>query len=166
MFENKAQKELEKTRSRAIFWIGGIAALALIALVALLARSRPESQVEVTGLLRAGTTEFESYKDKVEIQMIETVVHPNMVGMAQHEVRGRVQNNGDHVLTAIEIYGKMIDLEDKVVAEGTSYPIPRARQDPLKPGESLKFSVKIDRPSNVTEEAVKDHAIELRGIRF
>jgi hypothetical protein len=30
----------------------------------------------------------------------------------------------------------------------------------------MNFSLKVDRPGNVGEELVKDHVLELRGLRF
>jgi hypothetical protein len=47
-------------------------------------------------------------------------------------------------------------LQDKVVAENVSIPIPKARREPLQPGESIKITVKVDAPAKLTEDQVKD----------
>ena len=66
----------------------------------------------------------------------------------------------------VEVIGRIYDLQDKVVAENVSIPIPKARREPLQPGESIKITVKVDGSSEVTEDQVKDILIELRGVRF
>jgi hypothetical protein len=117
-------------------------------------------------MVRAGAAEFDSYKGKVELEVIEKVTHPNMIGMFQLEVRATLHNRGDRPLTAVEILGKMLDMDDKVIAQNVSIPIPRVRKEPLKPGESMKISVKVDAPAKITEGEVKDIVVELRGLRF
>jgi hypothetical protein len=166
MFEEKSEKTTERARSRAILWVGAAAALLLTALVVLLARSRPQNQPVIENLQRAGAGDFDSYQEKVEIEIIDKIVHPNMIGMAQYEIKARVHNRGDRQLTGVELIGKMFDLNDKIIAESVSLPIPRARTEPLKPGESMPVSVKIDGPANVTEAEIKDLAILLRGLKF
>ena len=166
MFENETEKTTEKARSRAILWVGLAAALILVALVAMLVKSRPEHQPLLEKVVRAGSPEFDGYKDKVELQVIDKITHPNMIGMFQLEVKARLYNRGERVLSGIEVLGKMSDMNDKVIAQNTSVPIPRVRPEPLNPGESLLFSVKVDAPGKVTEDEVKDITIELRGLQF
>lgn len=166
MFEEKSEKTTERARSRAILWAGAALALALTALVVLLARSRPQNQPVIENLQRAGAAEFDRYREKVEIELIAKIVHPNMIGMAQYEIKARLHNRGDRTLTGVELVGKMFDMQDKMITESVSLPIPRARTEPLKPGESMPVSVKIDGPPKITEAEIKDLAIELRGLRF
>lgn len=164
--ETQSEKTLEQKRSRAILWVGAAAAVALTALVLLLARSKPENQPALENVVRAGNVEFDNYQKKVEIEVIDKIVHPNMIGMAQYEVKARLDNKGDRTLTGIELVGKMFDLEDKLIKDAISLPIPRARTEPLPPGGSMNVSVKIDAPAKVTEDMIKDLSVELRGLRF
>jgi len=166
MFENENLKDVEQARSRALLVVGAIGALVLTALIVMLARSKPESVSVTENMVRAGAPEFDSYKDKVELEVIEKVVHPNMIGMLQLEVRAKLHNRGDRAMTGVEIHGKMFDLDDKVIAQNTSIPIPRVRREPLKPGESMRISVKVDAPGKISEAEIKDIVIELRGLRF
>jgi len=166
MFENENLKDIEQARSRALLVVGAVGALVLTALIVMLARTKPESVTVTENMVRAGAPEFDSYKDKVELEVIEKVVHPNMIGMLQLEVRAKLHNRGDRALTAVEIHGKMFDLEDKTIAQNNSIPIPRVRREPLKPGESMNISVKVDAPAKVSEAEIKDIVIELRGLRF
>ncbi len=166
IFDNEDSGETEQERSRAILVVGAIAALVLIALIALLASTKPQSSSAIENIVRAGSPEFDSYKDKVELELIEKVTHPNMVGMFQLEYRAWLHNRGDRALTAVEIHGRMLDMEDKVIKENVSIPIPRVRREPLKPGETMRVSVKLDAPAKISEDEVKDIVIELRGLRF
>lgn len=166
VFENGTDNGVEQDRSRALLIVGAIAVLVLAALITMLALTKPASEKEVENMVRAGSAEFEAYKDNVELEVIEKVVHPNMIGMWQLEVRAKLHNRGDRPLMAVEILGKMFDLEDKVITQAISMPIPRIRKEPLKPGESMNISVKVDAPGKVTEDQVKDILIELRGLRF
>lgn len=164
--ENENYTGGEQDRSRALLVVGAIATLVMAALITMLALTKPPSVKEVENMARAGSPEFEASKDKIGLEVSEKVVHPNMIGMWQLEVRAKLVNNTDRPLTAVEVKGKMFSLDDKVIAQATSMPIPRIRKEPLKPGESMNISVKVDAPGNVSENEVKDILIELQGLRF
>lgn len=166
MFEAEAKPVEDQKRGKLIVGGLGALALALIAGVLYLASSKPKPVIVLPNAVRAGATDFDSYKDKVSLEIIEKIVHPNMMGLKQYEVQARVTNRGDRALTGLELAGRMIDLSDNLIKESISIPIPRARTAPLQPGESMKVSVKIDGPGNVSEDDVKDLVIELRGLQF
>lgn len=170
MFDTQNQSDTElairRERRRLLLVIGGIAAVVLALVIALIAGRQDSRTADIEGIVRNGNVDYDGYREKVQIDMIETIVHPNLIGMAQHEVRARLVNNGDRTLTAIEVNGTMLGLDDSTIARSTAYPIPRATQLPLLPGKDLSFSIKIDRPGSVGEERVKDHSIQLTGLRF
>ncbi len=166
MFDNETDKNTEQARSHALLVVGAIAVLVLTALIVLLARSKPESVSVVENIVRAGAPEFDSYQDKIELETTDKITYDNWVGMFQIEVKARLHNRGDRPLTAVELLGKMFDMEDRVLAQRVSLPIPRLRKEPLKPGESMNVSVKVDAPGKISEGEVKDVTIELSGLRF
>ena len=168
MFENpvKTEKSAEQSRGRKILWMGTAIVLALTALIVLFAKSRPQQAASLDDALRAGNAEFEAYKSKVEVEVTDKVVHPNLIGMFQIDIKAKLHNRGEKPITGIEIVGKMLALDDKVLSQRVSIPIPRGRQAPLKPGESIPVSVKVDAPGKVSEADVKDVVIELSGLRF
>jgi hypothetical protein len=166
VFENGGDNGAEQDRSRALLIVGAIAVVILAVLITLLATTKSASEREAENMVRAGSPDFESYKDKLDLEVTDKIVHPNMIGMWQLEVRARLTNRGDRSLKAVEVLGKMFDLEDKIIAQAVSMPIPRVRQSPLSPGESMNISVKVDAPARVSEDEVKDISIELRGLRF
>lgn len=168
MFENQheTEKSVERSRSRAILWIGTAGVLLLTAVIVLLAKSRPNEAPALDGAVRAGNAEFEAYKNKIGVEVTDKVVHPNMIGMFQIDIKARISNLGDRPVTGLEIVGKMISLDDKVLSRRVSIPIPNARQAPLKPGDSFPVSVKVDAPGKTTEDDVKDVTIEVSALRF
>jgi hypothetical protein len=177
MFDPETEKAIEQRRSRLIMGLGAIGALILAGLVVFFTRSSQppspqtaaplgEPQPKLENAVRAGAPEFDNYKSKVALEDEETFAAQNLVGMTQFTVRAKLTNRGDRALTGVEIIGRVYNLEDKVVAQNTSVPIPRARSQPLQPGESMPILVKVDTPSKIREDDVKQVKIELQGLRF
>jgi hypothetical protein len=166
MFEQEREKETVEGRSRMILWVGAFVAMVLTLGLVKLSFSPPQESPTLDNVVRAGAPEFDNYKDKVALEVIDKIVYPNMIGMAQYEIKARLHNRGDRAITGVELAGKMIALDDKLIAQSVSIPIPRVRREPLKPGESVAVSVKIDAPAKVREDDVKDLLIELRGLQF
>jgi len=167
MFETEAEQPVEdKKRANLIVGVLGLLALGLIVAVILVANSKPKAQPPLPNAVRAGAADFDSYKGKVELELIETIVHPNMIGLKQYQIKAQMTNRGERALTGVEVAGKMFGLDDQLITEGVSIPIPRARTEPLKPGESMKFSVKLEPPAKIAESDIKNFAVELRGLQF
>jgi hypothetical protein len=157
----------DKNPIRPFLWIAGIAVVLIVVLLWLVASVNPVNRPNyLANVARSGTAEFDGYKDKLQLEVIDKIVYPNMIGLWQLEVKARVHNRGDRPVTGVEVLGKMLDLSDKVIAQVTTVPIPNVREAPLQPGESLAFSLKVDAPGKVTEADVKDIVIELNGLRF
>jgi hypothetical protein len=166
MFETDAPIQEEPKRNHFVVGALAVIVIGLIGAVLLIARSKPENKPALPNAVRAGNAEFDNYKSKVMLEEVDQIVHPNMLGMAQYEIQVRITNSGDRTITGFELAGKMIDLDDKLIKESTSTPIPRARTAPLKPGESFLAAVKIDAPKSVTEDMIKDLVAELRALQF
>ena len=164
--ENESEKTIEQKRSHVILWMGAATALVLTAILLLLVKSKPQNTPVIENIARTGAVDFDAYKPKVEIEVVDKIVHPNMIGMAQYEIKARLHNRGERTLTGVELIGKMFGLDDSLIKAAISLPIPRARTEPLKPGESMLVSVKIDAPPKVTEDMIKDLTVELQGLRF
>lgn len=163
--ETETERETERRRSRLVMMLGAAGALVLAIAVMLVTRQSMKSS-ELDRFVRAGAAEFESYKDQVVLDDQETLVYPNLLEMVQLVVRARLTNRGQRTLTGVEIIGKVYDLQDKVVAQAVSFPIPRARTQPLPPGDSMRIIVRVDVPAKIKEADVKDVKIELQGLRF
>ena len=166
--ENNNGPVVKQDRSRGLMAVGVIAALMLAILVIALVMTKSSVDRESENMARAGSPEFDAYKDKVTVEVDPDgkMVYPNMIGMWQLEARAKLTNRGDRELTGVEVVGKMLDFEDKVIAQAVQLSIPRIQKGPLKPGESRNIVLVVDAPQKTTEDAVKDITIELRGLRF
>jgi hypothetical protein len=167
MYEPDFAQKDDKNPIRPFIWIGGVVVLLIVALIWIVTHLNPESRPNtLENVVRAGSADFDAYKDKLQFEYIDKIVYPSTVGLWQLQWKGRMYNRGDRALTGVEVVGKMLDMNDQVLAQATTVPIPRLRKEPLKPGESLEFSVKVDAPGKVSEDDVKDIIVEVRGLRF
>jgi len=169
MFENKEPEQTEEQKkSRIILWVGWVVVVLFVAVIVLFVKSRPHETPSLDGAFGAGNAEYEAYKSKVEIEINpeDKNTYDNMMGMFQIDVRAKIHNRGDRTITGMEVIGKMLDMDDKPISQRLSIPIPRLRNEPLKPGESMRMSVKIDAPAKVTEGEIKDVTIELKSLKF
>jgi hypothetical protein len=154
----------ERNSSRPLLAVGAIGGLMLAILIIALALTSSSSNREIENMVRAGSPEFDAYKDKVGLEIDHRMVYDNLIGMWQLVATARLINRGDRELTGAEVIGKMISLEDKVIT--STRPIPNIAKAPLKPGDSMTVTVKVDAPAKVTEREVKDIKVELVGLRF
>lgn len=169
MFQNQEPEQTEtQKKTRTLLWAGWIIAVVFVAIIVLFAKSKPQETLSLEGALSAGNTEFEAYKDKVEIEITpdDKIAYPNMMGMFQIDVRAKIHNRGDRPITGMEVVGKMLDMDDKTISTRLSTPIPKLRKEPLNPGDSMRVSVKLDAPAKITEADVKDVTIELKSLKF
>ena len=167
MFEAKEEEPVDPARRRKALLLVGALGLLVVLLVAVLIRLAFKPGHTSTGLedaVRAGSPEFQAYVPKLAFEEKEIIVHPNLIGMAQYEVRMKLTNRGDRALTGVELLGRIITHDDKVVAQNISLPIPRIRKS-LAPGETMRISVKVDGPGNVSEAQVKDVTAELKALK-
>jgi hypothetical protein len=171
MFDPETEKATEQRRSRLIMLLGAVGALILAAVVVYFTRLQPSpqatapAQATLENAVRAGAPEFESYKDKLTVEDKDVLVYPNLLGMTQYRIKGKLLNRGDRTLIGIEVAGKLIGAEDKTLAENTSLPIPRQRSQ-LKPGESMPIDFKVDAPASIKRDDVWNVIVEIRGLRF
>lgn len=177
MFETETEQMKEEKRSRTMLVLGGIGALALAGVIVFLAqRNRATTntaaqipggmQARLEGALRAGSPEFEDYKNKITLENKEMLAAQNLTGMTRFMVNLRVTNRGDKAITGLELMAKVLNLEQKVVAQNTNRPIPNSRKAPLQPGETIRVSLVVDTPAKITEGDVSDIIPEISGLKF
>jgi hypothetical protein len=179
MFDSESGKETEQKRSYLLMGLGAVGALVLAVVVIFLSSRSPRPQqaspsqavpgglqIKLEDAVRPGSPEFDGYKDKVVLENIEVLASSNMLGMTRFEYKGRLHNRGDRPLTGVELTGDVYSLEDKLIAQNTNLPIPRARTEPLKPGESMRVNVVVDTPSNIREGDVREVKAHVSGLRF
>ncbi len=168
MFETEEDEPVDQERRKKALLLVGALGLLVVLLVAVLVRLAFKPGHKSTGLenaVRTGSAEFDGYVPKLAFDEKEIIVHPNLIGMAQYEVRLKLTNRGDRTLNGVEMLGRIITHDEKAVAQNISLPIPRIRKS-LAPGETMRISVKVDGPGNVSESQVKDVTAELKALKF
>jgi hypothetical protein len=175
VFENQNDDDInidftpEQSRRPWPLLIGGaIAALVLAILITALVMTKPPIDQESANMARAGSAEFEAYKDKVtlEVDLESRIVNDNWIGMWRLQAKAKLSNLGDRELIGVEVVEKLIGHNDNVLANAVRLPIPRDKPGPIKPGESMIIGIGVDAPVKVTEAEVKNITVELRGLRF
>ncbi|HEX4947463.1 MAG TPA: hypothetical protein VFZ34_12400 [Blastocatellia bacterium] len=180
MFESETDQMVEQRRSRMLMLLGGVGALALAVVILLLAkgtRSTPSlstseqvpggTQTRLDNAVRAGSPEFDAYKDKVTLENHDKLAAGNLMGMTQLYMNARLTNRGDRTLTGVEFSLRAMSYSEpgKTVALNYSLPVPRKKSQ-LGPGESMPVTLKVDLPSKISEGEVSDLVPELTGLRF
>jgi hypothetical protein len=180
MFESETDQMAEQRRSRLLMVLGGIGALALAIVILLLSKgTRPTPtlmqseqlpggpQTRLDNAVRAGTPEFDSYKDKVTLENHDKLASSNPLGMTQLVLNAKLTNRGDRTITGIELSLRAMSYSEpgKTLALNYSLPIPRKRSQ-LPPGESMPVTMKVDLPSKISEGEVSDLVPEITGLRF
>lgn len=159
MFEESEVKS-EKDRSRTIMTLSGLAILGVIALIILVTSfARRPSQTE---FLIAGSLEFDAYAPSVSINNIEKRTGERITGKYAL-VLCRVQNDGDKLLSGLQLKATVIGLGGQVIREKIVTPVPNSR-DTLGPMQAMKVEVSLERVPDPNE--IKDMTIELHGLMF
>lgn len=180
MFETETEQMVEQRRSRLFLVLGGVGALTLAIVIVVLSKStHPASplveskrlpggtQIKLEGALRPGNPEFDDYKNKFTIEETEIYAAQNMVGMTAFTINSRITNRGDRTISGFELTAKALGLDGQtVIAQNTSSPIPIIRTAPLKPGEAVRITMKLDAPSTITEGDISNIVPELSGLIF
>ena len=181
MFDAETPQMKEDRRSRIYLILGGVGALALAVTIIFLASKfrQPASlpsatalpggqQLRLSDAQRKGNPEFDTYHAKVVIEDVEKRASQNAMGMTQMILLGKLTNKGDRTLAALELELKATSYAEsgKVLAINTSAPIPRVRKEPLKPGESMRITMKLDLPSTITEDDISDIVPEVSALIF
>jgi hypothetical protein len=174
VFENADENNIDFTPAQSRPWpllaAGAVAAVIMAILIAALVMTKPSVDQESEKIVRAGSPEFDAYKDKVALAIDPDpdgkIVYDNWLGMWQLQAKAKLSNMGDRELIGVEVIGRLIGHENNVITQAVKLPIPSSRKTSLKPGESTDIFVRVDAPPKVTEPEVKDITVELRGLRF
>lgn len=158
MFEQPAVKS-EKDRSRTIMTLSGLAIVGVIALIILVTSfARRPSQTE---FMTAGSPEFDAYAPNISIGNIEKRTGERITGKYAL-ILCKVQNDGDKVLTGLQLRATVIGTGGQLIREKIITPVPGSR-DTLGPKLAMKVEVSLERVPDPTE--IRDMTIELYGLK-
>jgi hypothetical protein len=125
----KQQDEAGKTR-RTVFIIAGVIAVLLVAGLVIFLKTRPEPKPSVVldqkleGGLRAGSPEFEKYRDSIKVDIPEAEYQNTLAGGIQMNLATTVRNFTGRTITGLEMKGTVTDLDGKPIKDRTMVVIP------------------------------------------
>jgi hypothetical protein len=89
----------------------------------------PSQKLEGPGVIREGTPEFDQYKGKISMdERPEAVESERVIGDIVMRLEATVRNFSGKTLTGLEVYGAVVDLNNKPVKERTVIVIPTQRE--------------------------------------
>lgn len=151
---------------RTIFIVVGIVSAVLVASIIYLLY-RPIANVpqpaQLQGAIRAGSPEFERYRDKIVLDSIEAFESTRALGDIVMTLQGTVRNFTGRTINGLEVYGAVVDLNGKPVKEKTVAVIPNQKAE-LAPNETMQARVLLE---GISKEAVRANIkMEVVAVRF
>lgn len=124
------------------------------------------SLAAVPGLLRAGNTNFEYYKNRVRISNVKAQLGTNFAKSRIAIISGVITNEGDRKLEALELHIALYDVFDKLTKERTSTPLRPGVgiQRPMEPLEKRPFTIWIEPIEQFWNP--KRLEIEITGLKY
>jgi hypothetical protein len=138
----------DKTR-RIIFIIAGLVALLLIAglIVYLKTRPQPPSNLvldqKLEGGLRAGSPDFEKYRQSIKLDEVDADYSNTIAGSIQMNLAATARNFTGRTINGLEVKGIVTDLEDKTIKERTMVVIPSGVVSELENNQTARVPVTI-----------------------
>jgi hypothetical protein len=163
MFEQPVGK-VEKDRSRLIMLLSGGAVVLVVALVILF--SSVASQDAKVEMARPGSQEFDDYSRFVSVT-IKSKVTGERLGVKYARIACTVRNDGDRVLTGIQVRGMMMGFNSEVLKERVVSPVPNRREgrDTLEPHQSFDMDLNVEPipdPTQIMDMIVEIYALKVR----
>ena len=158
MFEQPAGN-VEKDRSRMIMALSAGAVILVIGLI-LLVRVLRTGDPQAIEIARPGTPMFNSYIENVSLTVIDKWTGERL-DHKYARIRCSVKNNGDRVITALELRGALIGFSDEVLKEKLVDQVPR-QEDTLKPGEVIEMDIYIEPSPDLPE--IREMIVEIVGL--
>ena len=99
----------------------------------------------LAGALREGTPEFDVLTRRIiaETNEEKTWSSPVGTGGIMMNIAGRIRNNGDKVITGLEIKVSVVDIAGKVIKDNTLLVVPNQKKT-FAPKEQMDVTVRID----------------------
>ena len=133
-------------------------------------RTRPPSgatSAAVSGLLRAGNTDFEYYKNKIRIENVKATLGISYSNARTAMIQGIIVNDGSRKLEALEMHIILYDMWGKVSKERTAFalrPGSGLNAKPMEPLEKRTFTIGIESVEYYWNP--KQIAYEITGLKF
>ena len=169
MNEAASSKAVETDSGRkTIFIVVGVATLLLLLAVFYLA-SRPSQRSSgpppLEGALRAGTPEFEQYRDRIVIDGYQdnSTESPRAMGDIIMELNGTARNFTGRTINGLEVRAAVVDLQGRPIQERIVNVIP-TRQSELETNKTMPVQVRMEGFRKTDNRA--NIKMEVTAVRF
>ncbi|MDR0311404.1 MAG: hypothetical protein LBJ21_07450 [Acidobacteriota bacterium] len=125
------------------------------------------SAVNVSGVMRAGDTNFEYYKKKIRIEDVKASLGINYNAARIAMIGGMILNDGDRKLDAIELHVTLYDMWGNLSKERTIFvvrPDGKFNQKPMDPLERRSFNISLEGMEYYWDP--KEISIEITGLKY
>ena len=160
--------ETDNSRRTILIIVVAISVLLIAGLIYLATRPEKsggasEQQQRLEGGLRAGSPEFEQYRDRIRLDKPEAVESVRPVGDIWMRLTTTVRNFTGRTINGLEVYAAVVDLQGKPVKERTVIVIP-ARQPELENNQTLEVPVVLEGMKKEDDRA--NIKMEVTAVRF
>ncbi len=160
--------ETDNSRRTIFIIVAAISVLLIGGLIYL--ATRPEKnggasgqQQRLEGGLRAGSAEFEQYRERIILDKPEAVESVRPVGDIWMRLTTTVRNFTGRTIDGLEVYAAVVDLQGKPVKERTVIVIP-ARQPELEHNKTMEVPVVLEGMKKEDDRA--NIKMEITAVKF
>lgn len=156
----------EKSRRTLIIVVAIIAAVLIGGFFYVLFRSAAsptQTQATLEGAIRAGTQEFEQYREKIALDNPEADQATNLLGGFTMNLHTTVRNFTGRTINGLELRAAVLDSTGKPARERNVVIIP-ARKSELEPNRTMPVSILLDGMKESDDRA--SLKMEVTAVRF
>jgi len=169
-FKSEPQKMFSFTRILFVFAVLVILVGGVLLYVRHQRHAHPSPEhapVMVEGLLRAGNTDFEYYKNKIRIENVKANLHISFNNNRTAMISGILVNDGSRKLEAVEMHISLYDAWGKISKERTAFALRPGvgyNPKPMEPLERRAFTIGIESVEYYWDP--KQVAYEITGLKY
>jgi hypothetical protein len=159
--------EPDSTRRTIFIIVGALTLLMVGAIVYLLTRPDPpikaENASQLEGAIRAGSPEFEKYRELIKLDEPEADESTRVLGDVVMVLFTTVRNFTGRTISGLELKGSVVDLEGKTIKDKIVVVIP-SQADVLENNKTMEARIKIE---GISQEATRANIkMEVTGVKF
>lgn len=159
--------ETDNSRRRVFIIVAAISMLLIAGLIYLATRpstgGNTAGQQRLEGAIRAGTPEFEQYRERIPLDGLEATEGPRAIGDIVMTLKATARNFTGRIINGLEIHAAVVDSQGKPVKERTVIVVP-TRQAELEPNRTMDVPVTLDGMKKEDDRA--NIKMEVTAVRF
>ncbi|MGB7921930.1 MAG: hypothetical protein WCF57_01665 [Pyrinomonadaceae bacterium] len=160
--------ETDSSRRTIYAIIIGVSVLLIAGLIYLATRPRANNntagQQRLEGGLRAGSAEFEQYRERIILDKPEATEAARPIGDIVMRLTSTARNFTGRTINGLEVYAAVVDSQGKPVKERTVVVIPKTGQTELEHNRTIEVPVMLEGMKKDDDRA--NIKMEVTAVRF